>query len=506
MTAYGRIEPATRQAAPDVWRAPLILLAAVSLSILLLFWRDVADIAAIWWNSSTFNHCLLILPIIGWLVWQRRQELAQLTPQASMAGLSVAALGALAWMLGEAASVGLGRHLGIVLMLQGATVSILGITVARGLLFPLFYAFFLVPFGEEFVPALQMVTAELSMVLLSLVGLPAHIEGVFITTPSGYFEVAEACSGVKFLIAMVALGALTANLCFRSWPRRIAFMGVCIAIPIIANGIRAFGTIYIADISGIEFAESFDHVFYGWIFFGTGITLVLAIGWRFFDRDIDAPAFDPAAFRTDRGRGQPAFLTGGIVTALAIAPVLWMASGSNDPDAVGAVALPEIAGWQHTDSAMAYPWTATYEGADRLVSGRYTSNGQTVDLAIGYFRDQQDGRELVGFGQGGLPVDTEWSWVEDSAPLGGGRAYRIAAPGPVYREIVQHSLIGDVITGSDSRAKLETMRVRLLGGDSRAIGVVISAEGRNTRAAIEAFLGAAGGAEALVDRALVMPD
>jgi exosortase len=64
----------------------------------------------------------------------------------------------------------------------------------------------------------------MSMLLLALSGIPASLDGVFITTPTGYFEVAEACSGVQFLIAMAAYGVLVANLCFRSWTRRLLFV------------------------------------------------------------------------------------------------------------------------------------------------------------------------------------------------------------------------------------------------------------------------------------------
>jgi exosortase len=121
-------------------------------------------------------------------------------------------------------------------MLQGAVLACLGKAVTRGLAFPLFYAWFLVPAGEELVPAMQTVTARIAAFLLDLSGVPAHLEGIFITTPSGYFKVAEACAGVKFLIAMTAFGALVANLCFRAWPRRIAFLAVAILVPVLANG------------------------------------------------------------------------------------------------------------------------------------------------------------------------------------------------------------------------------------------------------------------------------
>ncbi|RED15663.1 exosortase A [Parasphingopyxis lamellibrachiae] len=498
-------------AAAGPWRRHLSFLAFAALAMLLIFHRDVLDMVSIWWTSSTFNHCLVILPIIGWLVWNRRNELAQLTPSVSPLGYLIVAGGAVGWLLGEAAGVSLARHFGVVLMLQGSVVTILGIAVTRGLLFPLAFALFLVPFGEEFVPFLQSITAELSMLLLGLFGLPAHIEGVFITTPSGYFEVAEACSGVKFLIAMVALGALAANLCFKSWWKRAAFLGICVAVPIMANGIRAFGTIYIADRNGIEFAEGFDHVVYGWFFFAFVIIAVLALGWKFFDREIDDPAFDPGAIADSGAAASPVRL-GAFALALltlAAAPMLWLSTSAitGSGSVPASFTIPRVEGWTRTDAQMGYPWQATYAGADRIVEGRYSdANGRVVDIAIAYFANQTEGRELVSFGQGGLPVDTEWSRVEDTDAPPSGHAYRITAPGPEFREVFEYMRIGTLTTGSESRAKIETMRARLLGGDQSAIGIVLSAEGRDARDIIESFLADSGGIETLVDRVTGLAD
>lgn len=511
MTAAKTLSHVEPSVAAEPWRTHLSLLAFVALALGLIFRHDVTDMVSVWWNSSTFNHCLVILPIIGWLVWNRKDELAQLTPSVSPLGLVIVGAGAFGWMLGEAADVSLARHLGVVLMLQGCVVTILGIGVSRGLLFPLAYALFLVPFGEEIVPHLQSLTAEVSMVLLGIFGLPAHIEGVFITTPSGYFEVAEACSGVKFLIAMVALGTLAANVCFKSWWKRSAFLTICVIVPIIANGIRAFGTIYIADNSGIEFAEGFDHVFYGWFFFAFVIIAILALSWKFFDREIDDPAFDPIAIRDAAGPSNSARLypITALILVIAAAPMLWLSvnAAAGSAGVPSGFAAPQVAGWTPSDAPMAYEWEATYVGADRIVQGRYRdSNGRVVDITFAYFTNQNEGRELVGFGQGGLPPETEWSWMADTPTPPSGHAYRITAPGPVYREVFEYMQVGGSITGSRSRAKLATMQARLIGGDQSAIGIVISAEGRDARTSVENFLEDSGGIETLVDRVTGLAD
>ena len=152
------------------------------------------------------------------------------------------------------------------------------------LLFPLLYLCFLVPFGDALVPALQMVTAVITIHLTRLSGIDAAIDGVFIDTPAGLFEVAEACSGVKFLVAMAALGVLVAYACFRSPRRRAVFLAAAFALPILANGVRAWGTIAIAQALGIEFAQGFDHVVYGWVFFALVVAALLAASWRWFER------------------------------------------------------------------------------------------------------------------------------------------------------------------------------------------------------------------------------
>lgn len=501
------VRPTARAGA---WRRHLIVLAVAAAAILLLFVHDAIDIATLWWTSSTFEHCLLIGPIIAWLVHQRWPLLRQLTPRAWAPGLVLVGIGAFGWLLGDAAGVALARHFGLVVMLQGAVVACLGPAVARGLAFPLFYALFLVPAGEELVPPLQTLTAKFCMLLLHAANIPAHIDGVFITIPNGYFEVAEACSGVKFLVAMIALGALAANLCFRSRLRRALFMVACVAVPIVANGLRAWGTIYISHLTSVHFAAGFDHVVYGWVFFAFVIALVLAGAWPFFDRPANDPAFDPQAIEpvspAPSVPGRLLLVAFGVV-ALGVAPIAWGATiAATGRSALPAdFALPDLPGWRKIRAEGTH-WLPHYAGADRLLIERYEdAAGHRVDLALAIYADQAEGREIVGFGQGAVDPASNWAWTDVQAPPPGGRAFRITAPGPVVREVATFYRVGDVTTGNDMRVKLETLKVRLLGGRQRAVAVLVSAEqpnrGTSARPAIDALLQALGPIDRLADAA-----
>ena len=147
-------------------------------------------------------------------------------------------------------------------------------------------------------------------------------DGILIDTPAGLFIVAEECSGVKFLIAMVALGILVAHTCFSSWHRRAWFLFACVVVPVIANGIRAWATIFIAQYVGAEAAGGFDHIVYGWFFFALVLALVLGVAWRWFEREPEEAGWSAdeiAAMRwVEQWEGRsPAPATIGIATLLA---------------------------------------------------------------------------------------------------------------------------------------------------------------------------------------------
>lgn len=486
------------------WRRSLIALTGIWAALLLIFRRDVGDVVDIWWNSTTYGHCLFVVPIIGWLVWQRRREVLALQPGAWWPGLAIVVGGGLSWLVGEAAAVALFRHVGLVMLMQGAVVTLLGPRVARGLMFPLGYMVFLVPFGDFMEPWLQSVTVALTMPILHALGVPASVDGVLITIPNGYFEVAEACSGAKFVIAMIAYGALVANVCYVAWGRRTAFMALALVVPVLANGVRAAGTIYAAHLTSVEAATGFDHIVYGWVFFALTMAGVLAIGWRWFDRDPDAPWFDVARVQALPMRVADRSMAAGAVLGIAVAFAGWGwvidSRADRLPDRID---LPAVPGWQRTPIT-GEPWVPNYPGADHFLIGRYgDARGRSVDMAIAVYAAQGEGHELVGFGQGPIRENDRWVRIADTPPIAGAATLRMAAPGPVEREVATWYRIGSITTGSEDRVKLETLKTRLLGGRQRGVALLLSAQKGtgDPRAAIADFLRAAGPVDAIADRA-----
>lgn len=490
-------------ALPEQWRMPLVQLAGTWLALLIAFRADWADMAGQWWDSSTYNHILLIPAVIAWLVWQRFGVLSPLRPRAWWPGLILFAAALLLWGLGSFSGLSLGRQAGAVGALIASVGTLLGPRVSIALAFPLFYLTLLVPFGDELVPTLQAITAVLTIALTRLSGIPAAIDGVFIDTPAGLFEVAEACSGVKFLIAMIAFGLLTANVCFVSWRRRAVFLVFCLAVPILANGVRAWATILAAQWVGAEKATGFDHIVYGWFFFAFVIVLVLAGAWRFFDRDpgaspVNLPALEasPLLARMEALSLRPVLaifcLAGFLSGSLAWA----RAAETMEAELPARIALPEVPGWARVAYVPGHPWEPRATGATHRLIGRYrNAAGDEVDLFYALYAHQREGSEAGGFGEGALQAAQGWSWLEAGPSAAGCASDRLLVPGRASRLAQTCYRHGALLTGSNARLKLAVMADRVQMQSRPTVLLVLSAEerpGHDGARSIAAFRAAAG--------------
>ncbi len=303
----------------------------------------------------------------------------------------------------------------------------LGEKLVCGLFFPLGYALLLVPFGEELVPLLQTFTANISVVLLHLSGISAEMQGVFVTTKAGFFEVAEECSGVNFLIAMLAYSVFAAHLCFKSWTRRIVFVAAALVTTIVANALRAYGTMVAADIWGIEAAGGIDHIFYGWIFFGLVILLVMLVALRWFDRPANDAAVDVTGLE---GSPRYAGTARAVLPAALAVPLLFagwgLLVGGRSAPLPATMTVEAPPGWR--DALVdGTAWAPRFDGADQRVLRHFANDrGQVVAVAIGGY--ERAGRRARGRGvRAGRGRSRQQMGVERGVARGRRREDRAAA-------------------------------------------------------------------------------
>lgn len=225
------------------------------------------DMVRVWSQSNTYTHGFFILPISLWLIWRNRQPLLESSYQNEKLWLVPLAITQLVYLITSTLGINLLNQLCAYTSLILIVVYLIGYRLSLTLFFPLFYLIFAIPFGEEFVPQLQDITALFSVWMLNLVDIPVYREGLYLYIPNGTFEVAEACAGIRFLIASIALGTLYAYLNYQTYWKRAVFIIVACTLPILANGLRAFGIILIGHYSDMQHATGADHLVYGWFFF-----------------------------------------------------------------------------------------------------------------------------------------------------------------------------------------------------------------------------------------------
>jgi exosortase A len=469
--------PALAAASPIGSRRNLAFAAALAgaAGILAIFGEATMAMVSTWSESNTFNHGPLIPLLSAYMIWRRRDRLADAEPRFEWAGLIALFLALAVWTVGRISATMVIQQFALVFTLQAFVFCVLGRDVTARILFPLFYLLFAVPFGAELVPPLQDVTAFFVVVFLRLTGIPVFIDGVFIATPAGNYLVAEACAGLRYLISTLAISLVFANLAFHSWRRRAAFIALALVVPIIANGIRAFLIVLIAYISDNEIATGVDHVLYGWVFFSFVTFLLFAIGYAMRDSvEDELPARPPAP----GGRaGAAPIVAAAIAVTLVFGTYKYVEVVTNAAARIdlARAAAPAMPGFERI-AARGEAWKPRFAGADHQIDQAYRKGGRDIDLHIGLYTRERQGAKAITSAHNFAPEEP-WQLGELASirlPLDDreltATSVRLSAPGR-YRLVWYWYWVNGEFTGNPYAAKLLRMKALLTGG-SPATGIV----------------------------------
>ena len=181
------------------WRQASMALALLIGWILFLYRDTGVAMVTIWSRSETFTHAFLVAPISLWLIWRQRNSLLAQVPGPNLWVLLVVFFVAFGWLLGDLVAVNAVTQLALVALLVLTVPAVLGMTIARLIIFPLGFLFFAVPIGEFLLPQLmadgRLHGAGPSSERHSLPGRSAVCYSV------RQLVGGEACSGVRYLIA-----------------------------------------------------------------------------------------------------------------------------------------------------------------------------------------------------------------------------------------------------------------------------------------------------------------
>ncbi len=428
-----------------------------------LFYFTIESTVAIWYRSETFAHCFIILPICIYLIKQKWRQLTEVdvSPNYKVLVLIVGVLSV--WLFGSLSQLLVIEQGAGFLMLPLIIWLVCGNKVARILAFTMAFWMFSVPVGEFLIPQLQELTADITVWSLQLTGIPVFREGLYIAIPGGLFEVAVACSGIRYLIASFTLGTLFAYLNYNSTKKRAIFVLFSILLPLLANGIRAYGIVMIAHLSDMKYATGVDHLIYGWLFFGVVILIMFSVG------NIWADPLEPES--TDKGSAAINFPLNRAYPSIAIVGVtillgMGYKSLMQHPQSAGVLDSSKIINTSRDIRDQS--WLPVFRNATSISSG----SEKGIDYYLAYYEANVQDSELIN-SVNQLFNTRNWSIVS-SKNIGSYRQLEISNTAGQKR-LISYAYVTDwVISPSAAKIKLSQAIQAFFGQPQAGMILVLS--------------------------------
>ena len=234
----------------------------------------------VWLGSAEYSHAILIPFIAGFLVWQRKEALERIGFQDSWGGVAVVALGGTLLMLGRLSALLVVQQYALLIVVYGLVLGLTGWKVVKMLGMPLLLLLFMVPLPQflmqNFSAQLQLISSHLGVALIRLLGISVYLEGNVIDLGSYKLEVAEACSGLRYLFPLMTIGLILAYFYQApAWKRAFVFLS-SIPITILMNSFRVGAIGVLVEYWGPGMAQGFIHQAEGWVVFMASLGVLLA--------------------------------------------------------------------------------------------------------------------------------------------------------------------------------------------------------------------------------------
>lgn len=268
--------------------ALLVCVAALAVA----FQDGLAAMWTVWNTSEEYSHGPVIPFIVAFLIWQKRFVLGKLGEQGdpgatnlasnmgSKWGVVLIAAAALLNVMGTLATLHVLQQYAFVLAIYGIALALIGWRGIAIVWAPLLLLAMMVPLPNFFLnnlsANLQLISSQIGVAVIRLFGISVFVEGNVIDLGAYRLQVAEACSGLRYLFPLLTLSFLMAYLFKVALWKRIVLMLSAIPITIGMNSLRIGIIGVMVEHWGTSMAEGFLHDFQGWaVFMASGIVLVL---------------------------------------------------------------------------------------------------------------------------------------------------------------------------------------------------------------------------------------
>lgn len=235
-----------------------------------------------WYNDPNYSHGFLVPVIAGYFVYQKRDLLSKTHISPSNTGFLVIVFGLSMLIVAFLATEYFTMRSSLIFVLSGIVLCMFGKDVFGLLLIPICYLFFMIPLPEIIYNAvafpLKLLVARYSVDILDLMGVIVLREGNIIMFPTITLEVADACSGLRSLMSLLAVSAALSLIISASAIRKVLIILSAIPIAILTNAVRVIVTGLLAQYWGARVAEGFFHEFAGMLVFGLAVAMLIFTG------------------------------------------------------------------------------------------------------------------------------------------------------------------------------------------------------------------------------------
>lgn len=374
-------------------RTQVVVLAALFITA---YWVPLRSMASIWMGDGDYSYGFMIPLVSAYLLWEKRKVLSTIPVRSAWGGLPVLLLFILLSLYGILGSSGNVAMPSVPVLVLLFTLFCFGIEAVKRLMLPLGFLFFMIP-----VPSvierhlglhLKAISTHLGGAFIALCNVPVNVSGNIIDLGVTQLQVVDACSGMRYIFPLLALGFLYVHFFERVlWKRSVCVLAT-IPLGILFNALRIGITGVLTDRFGPSVAQGFFHDLSGWVIFVFAFLMLFVIS-RVLRRFPPRPGAEnlPVAPKSDlpltanRGNTAPAFLVSAAVLVIVAAFSLSTSTLPPIHLAGGIQGLPLVMGKWKGNHETVNPVLIRESGAEEAFSGYFTNPSETsVSLYIGY--------------------------------------------------------------------------------------------------------------------------
>lgn len=224
------------------------------------------------WNSETdFVHGWVVPILFAVFCVQAWRQMKKEELGSAKSGLALVGFGMLCYLVSMRTMQPRIAFIGLPFLILGGVVYTGGWARGKHMIFPAFFWYLAVP-----VPGLQQATNVLQLIVTKgcyysgqLMGMDIVLAGneIYSATNSWDFDIAEGCSGIRSLMALVMIAAIYAYYSQNKWWKRALIFALALPLSMLGNYIRVFSILVLAEWGYADFAAGVYHDFSGLLFF-----------------------------------------------------------------------------------------------------------------------------------------------------------------------------------------------------------------------------------------------